>query len=133
MFVFKCKFSEALTKNQVPTDEEIEKYSKLQEMKQEEIGMKEYLKEMKLEEARTLFKFRSKMMEAKFNFKHKTEYTQENWMCDSCESMIDSNLHVTWCSSYQHLREGKNLNSEKDLVQYLQKVMEIRTKLRLNR
>ena len=67
------------------------------------------------------------------NFKGKPEYKRENYMCDSCESAIDHNSHVLYCPSYAALRQDKDLNSDSDLADYLQNVLEIRTELRLNR
>ena len=56
-----------------------------------------------------------------------------NWLCDSCKTKIDSNSHVTWCVAYRELREGKDLKCDKDLAEYLKKVMLIRDKLNLTR
>ena len=83
--------------------------------------------------ARTLFRFRVDMFESKQNFKNKRDYIAEKFLCDSCETEIDNNTHVQFCFSYSSLRENKNLNCDVDLAEYLQKVLEIRTKLRLNR
>ena len=46
-------------------DKESEKLSKLDEMKQEPFGLKKYLKDLSFSEARTLFKYKSKMIDAK--------------------------------------------------------------------
>ena len=73
------------------------------------------------------------MYESKQNFKHKPEYIAEKFMCDSCQSEIDDSTHVLFCPSYSALRENKNLNCDQDLAEYLLKVLDIRTMLRLNR
>ena len=73
------------------------------------------------------------IIEAKINFKNKADYKAENYMCDSCEREIDENTHVLHCQSYMSLREGKNLNSDTDLGEYLRQVLSIRSELRLNR
>ena len=86
-----------------------------------------------LNNARTLFRFRVDLYEAKMNFKNKPEFKAEKYLCDSCESEIDLSTHVLYCPSYATLRENRCLNNDSDLAQYLQKVLEIRTKLRLNR
>ena len=72
-------------------------------------------------------------MITKYKIKNKKEYERTNWLCDSCESKIDSNSHVIWCEAYRELREGKDLHSDKDLAEYLKKVMSIREKLNLTR
>ena len=65
------------------------------------------------------------------NFKNK--YKQGGLNCDSCESESDSTTHILNCPTYSLLRENKSLNSDRDLCEYLKKVLEIRTSLRLNR
>ena len=82
---------------------------------------------------RTIFKFRVDMFQAKLNFKNNPQYREEKFLCDSCESEVDNNTHVLHCYSYAELREGKDLNNDVHLAQYLQKVVDIRTKLRLSR
>ena len=67
------------------------------------------------------------------NFKNNPEYKKEHYLCDSCMSQIDENTHVLYCPSYSMLRENKNLNDDTHLAQYLQKVLDIRMKLRLER
>ena len=82
---------------------------------------------------RTVFRFRVELFEAKNNFKNKPEYKKENYLCDSCMLQIDLNTHVLHCPVYASLRQDRNLNNDVHLAHYLQKVLEIRTKLRLNR
>ena len=65
-------------------------------MKKESFGIKSYLKQLTFSEARISFKHKSQMFEAKRNYKNKREYESTNWLCDSCETKIDSNSHVTW-------------------------------------
>ena len=67
------------------------------------------------------------------NFKNKPKYKKEQFLCDSCMSEVDENTHVLYCPSYSALREGKNLNDDNHLANYLQQVLEIRMKLRLDR
>ena len=86
-----------------------------------------------LQNVRTLFRFRVDLFESKMNFKNKVEYKSENYKCDSCETEIDDNTHVLYCYAYSDLRQGKNLNHNSDICEYLQKVLEIRTNLRLQR
>ena len=69
----------------------------------------------------------------KFNFKNIQNYANDNWQCDSCEKSIDTQSHVLWCPAYQNLREGKSLDSDDDLIEYITKVMVIREKLNLRR
>ena len=42
---------------------------------------------------------------------------------------MDSQEYVLSCESYRHLREGKDLMSDSDLVQYFREVISLREKL----
>ena len=102
-------------------------------MKNELEKKNQYFHSETVQNGRILFRFRCDLIEAKCNFKNKAEYKAEKFLCDSCETEQDENTHVLYCSSYQDLRAGKDLQSDHDLACYLQKVMQIRTKLRLSR
>ena len=73
------------------------------------------------------------MIDAKFNLKNKTDYKAALWLCDSCESAIENQSHLMWCPAYQHVREGKEMSSDTDLVNYVRKVLQIRQELKLRR
>ena len=109
------------------------KSSKSDEIMNDTFGLKQYFKELNVEEARTKFKLRTHMIKTKFNYKNDRKNSYDNWACDSCESAIDSQSHVLWCPAYEKLRAGKNLQSDKDLVQYYAKVLLLRQKLKLKR
>ena len=57
------------------------------------------------------------------------QFSKSLWMCEECESQVDSMSHVDVCPAYQPLREGKDLKSDKDLADYMAAVMSIRSKL----
>ena len=73
------------------------------------------------------------MLKIKFNFKNTPAYSNTNWRCDSCEKAIDTQSHILWCPAYSELRIGKDINSDDDLMEYIEKVMTIREKLNLTR
>ena len=111
----------------------ISKYKKMSAIRDEMTKGNDYFCRESLTNVRTLFRFRVDLFEAKKNFKNKKEYKDENYLCDSCESEVDENTHVLYCVAYKDLREGKSMNNDEELCQYLQKVLEIRARLRLNR
>lgn len=88
---------------------------------------------MNISDARLKFKIRTEMIEAKFNYKHDPINSACLWRCDSCQSSIDTQDHIMWCPSYSELREGKNIKNDNDLIEYFQKVMKIREKLKLTK
>ena len=71
------------------------------------------------------------MTNVKFNYKNDKKNREELWICDSCKAAIDTQSHILWCPSYKELRAGKNINNNTDLVNYIQRVMEIREKLNI--
>ena len=113
--------------------QQISAYKKMSALREETTKGNSYFYSQTLQNARILFRFRVDMYESKQNFKHKQEYIAENFMCDSCQSEIDDSTHVLFCHSNSALRESKDLNCDHDLAEYLMKVLDIRTNLRLNR
>ena len=111
----------------------ISEYKKMKALRDEISKGNEYFFKESLQNIRALFRFRVELFQAKLNFKQNREYKQENYLCDSCQSKIDENVHVLFCDSYRSLREGLDINNDSHLAWYLQRVMEIRTELRLNR
>ena len=86
------------------------------------------LKKLTVNEARALFKHRTNMTRyTKFNYKNNPQYAKQLWKCENCEN-ISTESHILWCSGFQHLREGKDLKSDKDLAKYLQAVVKIRSR-----
>ena len=66
------------------------------------------------------------MTQVKFNLKNDKKFVYENWKCDSCDSgFIESQSHLIWCPAYSHFREGKDLKNDKDLIEYIAKVLNI--------
>ena len=122
-----CKSKNEELKSQIST------YKKMGAIRDELVKGNAYFFKESLNSARILFRFRVDLFEAKGNFKHKPDYVQERFLCDSCESERDENVHVLYCPAYASLRAGKSLNNDTHLTEYLHKVIEIRTNVRLNR
>ena len=113
--------------------QEIRKYEKMENSWNEPYQRKDYFSSMTVDEIRIKFRFNTRMIDSKFNFKNKNNYRTEMFQCDSCIKSIESQTHLLWCPAYENLREGKSLNSDKDLVKYIQEVLIIRDKLNLDR
>ena len=97
----------------------------------ESFGQKGYISDLTLHKARMKFQMRSKMVDAKFNFSAK--YEKELWRCDSCLSAIETQSHLLFCPAYSSLRVGKDLKNDDHLIDYMQSVMDVRTKLNLRK
>ena len=64
----------------------------------------------------------------KMNFKSDAKFASELWKCDGCAKLskignIDTQLHILWCKGYADLREDKNLDNDKHLVDYFRSVI----------
>ena len=108
-----------------------DKYKKLEydKLSEESCNVKGYLKSLNLPDARLKFGIRAKMTRTvQMNYKGVPNFTQNRWKCKDCWTP-DTQEHIIRCPSYQHLRIGKNLSSDKDLVEYFRKVIQIREKI----
>ena len=106
------------------------KYKKLDynSLVDEKFEVKDYFKSLRLSNARLKFRIRTKMVDKiAFNFSSDPKYVGRLWQCMHCER-IDSQSHVLTCVGYKHLRVGKNLDSDNDLVSYFREVIVLREK-----
>ena len=106
--------------------------TKVKKMAEESFEVKDYIKSKSVEDARTLFRVRSGMTDIKMIYLNKDEYIRSMWRCDSCKTgAIESQSHVLHCPAYRKLREGKDLNNDKDVIEYFRNVLNIRSKLNI--
>ena len=99
---------------------EMSNLSKLKDMKmKDEFEMQPYFSNKNVHEARTMFRVSSGMFPCKLNFRSDPAFSRELWLCDSCESQVDSMSHVAICPAYQPLRVGKDIGNDKDLAEYM--------------
>ena len=102
------------------------KYEKLNydDLKEETYEVKEYLKTMNLYAARMKFSIRSSTIQVTPSTvaSYGTSHIVTGWT-------LDSQTHILSCDSYQYLRSGKDLSSDKDLVTYFREVISLREKL----
>ena len=110
--------------------EKIKNYKKLDfvKLKKEDYETKNYLASLNIADARLKFALRTCMTKTvKANFKGDPLYRSNNWKCQECQ-VLDTQDHVVRCPVYLSLRTGKDLESDKDLVEYFRKVIALRTK-----
>ena len=116
--------------NENEVKESLMTYKKLKNRKivHEKYGMKMYTEVLSLNEARTIFRHKTSMTEhVKLNYKGIKRYAAAGWKCEEC-SNLDSEEHILWCSGYEEFRENLDLENEKDLSKYLQKIYLKRSK-----
>ena len=86
------------------------------------------LASLNIADARLKFALRTCMTKTvKANFKGDPLYRSNNWKCQECQ-VLDTQDHVVRCPVYLNLRTGKDLENDKDLVEYFRKVINIRSK-----
>ena len=99
------------------------------DMIKENCEAKPYIRNLSVNDARTIFKKRASMTRyVKMNYMSELKYVRDLWLCDSCQTKIDSMNHVLWCPSYRELRIDKNMDDDLDMARYLHDVMLIRSK-----
>ena len=129
---FKARVKRACQqRNDEELSNQIQSYKKMSALRNEIVKGNSCFFTETLENVRILFRYRVELYEAKMNYKNK--YTSEGYLCDSCESESETNSHILFCPSYALIRQNKDLNSDRDLADYLHRVLEIRSNLRLNR
>ena len=95
-------------------------------LESEHFGQKSYLSDLHLDQARLKFRLRSFMTKTiKMNFPSDETYKSQLWKCVHCDK-IDTQSHITLCKAYEHLRLGKDLNNDKELVTYFKQVIAFR-------
>ena len=109
------------------------KLSKLEEYveSKEEYSKKSYIEKMNIFDARMFIRLRSKMFPCKENFPSDPINVADKWLCKAC-GVVDSQSHILNCAAYEELRQGKSLSSDKDMVEYYRKVLQIRSKLNID-
>ena len=110
--------------------DKIKKYKKLEfeKLSKEDHEMKKYLASLNIADARLKFALRTCMTKTiQANYKGDPEFRANNWKCQECQ-VLDTQDHVVRCPVYLNLRTGKDLENDKDLVEYFRKVINIRSK-----
>ena len=115
-------------KNRSDLINQMKTYQKLDhtEISQECYELKSYIKHMFIDKARTNMSIRSKMCRTiQTCFSSDKAYAANMWTCIHCPA-VDSMAHLRWCQGYSHLREGLDLGTDVDMVNYVQAIIKMR-------
>ena len=108
----------------------MKQYKKLDQINHEteEYTTKTYMKKFNLADARLKFALRTRMTRTvQTNFKGNPNYKSNDWKCQDC-NVLDTQEHIVRCPLYKSLRTDKDLSSDKDLIDYFRKVIDLRNK-----
>ena len=102
-------------------------------MKAEHCEMKKHMTNLNLYNARLRFKIRAHMTPSvQMNFKNDPVFKANLWTCSGCDRRgkdrltppsQDTQAHILTCVGYADLRKDKDLNDDKDLVEYFSAVI----------
>ena len=100
-------------------------------LKEDDCTIKSFFLHLTSGDARMRFKFACQMTPTvAMNFQSNRKYWSGLWSCPNCEnersSSRDTQEHLLTCMAYADLRIDKDLNNDKDLVDYLNKVVNLR-------
>ena len=124
----KCEINEALKQhNKQKQVTEMKEMSKLKENCEGEFERSPYLDNKNVVEARAMFRVKSGTFPSKMNRRSDPTFSRELWLCEEC-GQVDTMSHVAVCAAYQPLREGKDINNDKHLAEYMAAVMKVRSK-----
>ena len=64
------------------------------------------------------------MLRVAGNYSHHSRYLATGWLCQAFRLQLrEDQDHLGRCEEYEDLREGKNLDNDKELVEVIQQVM----------
>ena len=96
--------------------------------------VKPYILNLNVTDARLKFKINSYMVPTiKMNFQSDFGFSNKLWACDDCLENKgignrDSQNHVINCSAYKDFRQNKNLDCDRDLIDYYKLVLKRRSR-----
>ena len=100
----------------------------IDELKHEDFELKPYMKSLPVKEALVNFRLRGRVLHTiKTHFKSDKKFTSELWTCEGCSSSLDTSHHILrQCASYEDLRQDLDLEKEKDIIIFFQRVLQRR-------
>ena len=97
---------------------------KMKIIRSEKWGLKDYVVAGNLYSVRSTWEVRAYMLRVAGNYSHHSRYLATGWLCQACRLQVrEDQDHLGSCEGYEDLREGKNLDDDKELVEFIQQVM----------
>ena len=97
---------------------------KMKKIVSEDWGIKEYVKTGTLWSVRKTWEARAFMLHVAGNYSHNKRYEATGWQCQACVLQVrEDQDHLSLCQGYADLRQGLDLDTDDDLVEFLRQVM----------
>ena len=97
---------------------------KMNKISAEDWGLKEYVKSGSLWSVRKTWEARSFMLHVAGNYSHNRKYEPTDWQCQACTLQVrEDQDHLGRCQGYADLRQGLDLSTDEDLVEFFRQVM----------
>ena len=103
--------------------------SKCEGITNDKFGIQEYMKNNDLKTIRELFRLKTRMNHLKANYPGDPKNRMDGLVCVGCGKIKETNSHVAECDTYSDLKIGRDLNTDKDLVDFFRDVMSRREKI----
>ena len=92
---------------------------KMKVMRKSDCTLKDYMKTGTLYSARKTWEMRSYMLRVAGNYPSHKKYLATGWQCQAClEQVREDQDHLTSCSGYSDLQQGRDFESDKELVDF---------------
>ena len=109
-------------RNYLDMKEDMEKYKKLEAIKNEDFReAQQYMEFKSIDQARMAYRIRCKMVKSiKDNFKN----SYSDLACDNCQDgSLDSQSHAVMCPGWEEQRQGLELTNIKDMVVFFTRIL----------
>ena len=102
---------------------------KMKTLRKSPVSLKEYMKTGTLHSVRKTWDIRSYMLRVAGNYPGHRKYLATRWHCQACLGQVrEDQDHLTSCSGYSDLLQGRDLDSDEELVDFFTAVMARREK-----
>ena len=97
---------------------------KMRRVRADDWGLKEYVKTGTLHSVRSTWEVRCYMLHVAGNYSHHRKFEATGWRCQGCSLQVrEDQDHLTQCQGYSDLIQGRNLDDDKQLVDFYRLVM----------
>ena len=109
--------------------DETDGMTKMKKMRKSDISLKDYMRTGTLHSVRKTWEVRSYMLRVAGNYPGHRKYLATGWQCQAClEQVREDQDHLTSCSGYSDLQQGRDFESDEELVDFYREVMARREK-----